>query len=92
MTKANDLNTISARKFATGPFLIGIMLLLCALIFYYFAVLKIDYNRTVVLDLDPILMQQNILHRRKHYLRTGGLRYALDTISCHRGIPAAIQC
>jgi Dolichyl-phosphate-mannose-protein mannosyltransferase len=32
-------------------FVIGTLLLLCALLFYYFAVLKIDYRRTILFDL-----------------------------------------
>src|SRR5262249_11753889 len=41
------------RKFATAPFLVGILLLVGALTFYYFAVLRVDYNRTALFDLDP---------------------------------------
>jgi len=40
-------------NFATVPFLVGILLFLCALTFYYFAVLRIDYSKTVLLDLGP---------------------------------------
>jgi hypothetical protein len=36
--------------FAAAPFLIGTLLLLCALTFYYFAVLKIDYHESWLLD------------------------------------------
>lgn len=39
--------------FATAQFLIGVLLLLCALTFYYFAVLRIDYSKTRLLDLVP---------------------------------------
>lgn len=35
------------------PFLVGLALLLCALIFYYLAVLRIDYAKTALLDLRP---------------------------------------
>jgi len=44
---------LSVRKgnFATTQFLIGIVLLLGALTFYYFAVLNIDYYKTGLLDL-----------------------------------------
>ena len=31
----------------------GLLLLLCALTFYYFAVLRIDYQKTALLDLGP---------------------------------------
>jgi hypothetical protein len=40
-------------KFATTPFLAGLVFLLSALAFYYFAVLKIDYQKTSLLDLAP---------------------------------------
>jgi hypothetical protein len=43
----------SKRRFATGWFFAGVLLLLCALAFYYFAVLKIDYRKTAVLNLGP---------------------------------------
>ena len=48
-----SVKTISLRKFATAPFIVGTLLLLCALTFYYFAVLRVDYSRTVFLDLGP---------------------------------------
>lgn len=41
------------RRFAAAPFLIGVLFLLCALTFYYFAVLNIDYQKTALLDLPP---------------------------------------
>src|SRR5260370_27497595 len=47
------MTTVSKRSFATAPFLVGALLLLCALTFYYFAVLKIDYQKTALLDLGP---------------------------------------
>src|SRR6516165_6174338 len=40
-------------NFATVPFVVGASLFLCALIFYYFAVLRIDYSKTNLLDLAP---------------------------------------
>ena len=40
-------------NFATIPFLVGTLLFLCSLIFYYFAVLRIDYTKTTLLDLGP---------------------------------------
>lgn len=46
-------NTITLRKFATAQVSIGVLLLLCALTFYYFAVLRIDYSKTTLLDLGP---------------------------------------
>src|SRR5438552_10435619 len=41
------------RKFATAPFLVGTLLFLCALTFYYFAVLGVDYSKTTLLNLAP---------------------------------------
>jgi hypothetical protein len=38
---------------STKSFLVGILLLLCALTFYYFAVLRIDYTKTTLLNLAP---------------------------------------
>jgi 4-amino-4-deoxy-L-arabinose transferase-like glycosyltransferase len=43
----------SKRDLANSSFLGGLLLLLCALTFYYFAVLRIDYQKTVLLDLGP---------------------------------------
>src|SRR5438046_10467605 len=40
-------------NFAPVPFVAGTSLFLCALIFYYFAVLRIDYSKTTLLDLGP---------------------------------------
>jgi hypothetical protein len=47
------MKSILPRKFVTAPFLLGLLLLLCALVFYYLAVLRIDYERTPLLDLAP---------------------------------------
>lgn len=43
----------SGRQFANAPFLIGTLLLVCALTFYYFTVLRVDYTKTTLLNLDP---------------------------------------
>src|SRR5262249_52481602 len=40
-------------NFTSVPFVVGTSLFLCALIFYYFAVLRIDYAKTALLDLGP---------------------------------------
>ncbi len=40
-------------EFANAQFLVGVLLLLCALTFYYFSVLRIDYRKTTLLDLGP---------------------------------------
>jgi hypothetical protein len=43
--------SVPSRNSTTTRFLIGTALLLCALTFYYFAVLKVDYYKTGLLDL-----------------------------------------
>jgi hypothetical protein len=47
--------SVSQKSFATryGAYLIGFALLLCALVFYYFAVIRTDYSKTSLLDLRP---------------------------------------
>src|SRR5438067_2907027 len=45
--------SILPTKFASTQFRVGILLLLVALTFYYFAVLRIDYSKTMLLDLAP---------------------------------------
>ena len=47
------MTDVSHKGFATGSFFAGALLLLCALTFYYFAVLRIDYSKTMLLDLGP---------------------------------------
>jgi hypothetical protein len=60
---------ITLRRFATTQVLIGVLLLLCALTFYYFAVLRIDYSKTALLNLGPhpdateYFAQAKALHR-----------------------------
>ena len=44
---------ITLRRFATAQVSIGVLLLLCSLTFYHFAVLRIDYRKTTLLDLGP---------------------------------------
>jgi hypothetical protein len=44
---------ITLRRFTTAQFVIGLLLFLCALTFYYFADLRIDYRKTTLLDLGP---------------------------------------
>src|SRR6266446_5920343 len=53
MTRTIVTKTILLTKSATSQFFIGVLLLLCALTFYYFAVLRIDYSKTTLLDLAP---------------------------------------
>jgi 4-amino-4-deoxy-L-arabinose transferase-like glycosyltransferase len=43
----------SKRDITNKPFLGGLLLLLCALTFYYFAVLRIDYQKTALPNLGP---------------------------------------
>jgi 4-amino-4-deoxy-L-arabinose transferase-like glycosyltransferase len=47
------MRAVSNRNFTSASLLGGTLLLLCALVFYYFAVLKIDYRKTALLDLGP---------------------------------------
>jgi hypothetical protein len=44
---------ITLRRFATAQFVAGLLFLLCALTFYYLAVLRIDYRKTTLLNLGP---------------------------------------
>jgi len=48
---ADAMRSISKRNFTTTRLLIGLILLLFALTFYYFSVLNVDYYRTGLLDL-----------------------------------------
>jgi hypothetical protein len=56
-------------KFASTQSFLGVLLLLCALTFYYFAVLRVDYRKTTLLDLAPhpdateYFAQAKALHR-----------------------------
>src|SRR5438552_8988808 len=53
MNRTIPTQTMWLIKFANAQFLVGALLLLCALTFYYFAVLRIDYSKTMLLDLGP---------------------------------------
>src|SRR6266513_5841792 len=53
MNRITATQTMWLTKFASAEFLAGKLLLLCALMFYYFAVLRIDYSKTMLLDLRP---------------------------------------
>jgi hypothetical protein len=44
---------VSKKNPANSSFLGGLLLLLCALTFYFLSVLRIDYEKTALLDLDP---------------------------------------
>jgi hypothetical protein len=69
MTRTIVTKTILLTKSATSQFWVGVLLLLCALTFFYFAVLRIDYSKTVLLDLGPhpdateYFAQAKALHR-----------------------------
>jgi hypothetical protein len=47
------MRAVAKADFVTVPFLVGTLLFLCALTFYYFAVLRVDYSKTKLLDLGP---------------------------------------
>ena len=47
------MTEVLKKDLANSSFLGGLVLLLCALTFYYFAVLRIDYQKTTLLDLAP---------------------------------------
>src|SRR5438093_7206279 len=53
MNRSIVTKTMWLTEFATAQFVVGLLLLLCALTFYYFAVLRIDYRKTTLLDLGP---------------------------------------
>jgi hypothetical protein len=53
MNRTIATQTTWLTRFASTQFLAGVLLLLCALTFYYFAVLRIDYKKTTLLDLGP---------------------------------------
>jgi hypothetical protein len=54
-----------------GPYVAGTILLLAALIFYYFAVLRIDYTKTALLDLRPYTDATEYFGQAKGLLREG---------------------
>jgi len=53
MTRTIVTKTILLTKSATSQFWVGVLLLFCALTFYYFAVLRVDYTKTMLVDLAP---------------------------------------
>lgn len=61
----------SGRQFANAPFLIGTLLLVCALTFYYFTVLRVDYTKTPLLDLTPHPDATEYCAQAKALLRDG---------------------
>jgi hypothetical protein len=61
----------SGRQFANAPFLIGTLLFVCALMFYYFTVLRVDYSKTTLLDLNPHPDATEYFAQSKALLRDG---------------------
>jgi hypothetical protein len=70
------------RRFATAPFFAGALLLLCALTFYSFAVLEIDYQKTALLDLGPRPDATEYFAQAKALLKDGwpSLRMGYDKL------------
>ena len=62
---------VCLRKFANAQFLIGVALLFCALAFYYFSVLRVDYTKTTLLDLAPHPDATEYFAQAKALLRDG---------------------
>jgi 4-amino-4-deoxy-L-arabinose transferase-like glycosyltransferase len=50
---AQRVTELLKRDITNNPFFGGLLLLICALTFYYFAVLRIDYQKTALLNLAP---------------------------------------
>ena len=50
MNRVEGPNSVARRTIAL---LIGTILFVCAIVFYYFSVLKMDYGRTILFDLGP---------------------------------------
>jgi len=63
------------RNFATVPFVAGTLLFLCALTFYYFAVLRIDYKKTPLLDLGRYQNATEYFAQEKSLRRVAGLPF-----------------
>ena len=53
MNRTTAVKPASLTELTSGQFLAGVLLLLGSLTFYYFAVLRIDYKKTTLLDLGP---------------------------------------
>ncbi len=65
------MTEISKGELAAKSFFAGVLLLLCALTFYYFAVLKIDYGKTTLLDLGPYPDATEYFAQAKTLLKDG---------------------
>ncbi len=65
------MTDVSKRELAATSFFAGALLLLCALTFYYFAVLKIDYGKTALLNLGPYPDATEYFAQAKTLLKEG---------------------
>ncbi|HEX9281645.1 MAG TPA: hypothetical protein VF878_04150 [Candidatus Udaeobacter sp.] len=65
------MTDVSKRELAAKSFFAGALLLLCALTFYYFAVLKIDYGKTTLLNLGPYPDATEYFAQAKTLLKDG---------------------
>jgi hypothetical protein len=86
------VKTIFVRKFTTAPFLVGILLLLCALTFYYFAVLRVDYSKTALLDLDPHPDATEYFAQARALLKNGWPSIQIGYEQLPSRYPLAIRC
>ena len=66
-----SVTDISKRELAATSFFAGALLLLCALTFYYFTVLKIDYGKTTLLNLAPYPDATEYFAQAKTLLKDG---------------------
>jgi hypothetical protein len=62
---------VSHKGFAAESFFAGALLLFCALTFYYFSVLRIDYHKTALLDLGPYPDAAEYFAQAKTLLKDG---------------------
>lgn len=72
------MQSVANRKLPEAPIVGGAVLFLCALVFYYFAVLRIDYHKTAMLDLGPypdaveyFVQAKAILHGQRPSIKIG---------------------
>jgi len=72
------MQSVVNRKLPEAPIVGGAVLFLCALVFYYFAVLRIDYRKTAMLDLGPypdaveyFAQAEAILHGHRPSIKMG---------------------
>ena len=65
------MTDVSHKGFAAESFFAGALLLFCALTFYYFSVLRIDYHKTALLDLGPYPDAAEYFAQAKTLLKDG---------------------